>query len=566
MLIDKVTPYATPQQLQTLQEIKDAQERLLDKIAATRKEAADAVANQNWDLNARLQHSISENLEALALTWRERDNIQRDREQAYIEHFDGDERAILADVLEIVSAIEKEDYLSWQRLQTENLQQPLKRLSLSNEKSAKKEYRDLKQLATRGFRNCYFFILSRIRVQLNALAYYGSKDGEKRAAEFAEEKAGLFYSRPRNAEANRKTTAERLQKYVATVEQSYTDLIPVAQGNAIDLMRLVLSGDVDNLPDRRKRFNRSTAVSVNTQYEQKIVSSSSPNHNITVEISDVLGLVKGSPMAKKILTKILIHHKKGSDIITFPLQELVGEEMYKSLDTARNGYNNIGRHILTSIKVYGDEKKGNKLLEGDTTVIFPKVHVKGSTCYVWLGPGVNWDFITPYHSAIPPYYFNLPNRAADLLWLIFATARQRTKEIAEQGYFSISYRSIQYNLNLPNEADTKNPKRDIKDEIEKAVEQIEEKNRENAKPLTVGADPDFSLLPQADYDAPITDFLDSGKLLVYLKGDYARSFLEISKRTEDNVKDALNRQKKIEDEAHIRARAAQIKSQNKRKN
>lgn len=236
--------------------------------------------------------------------------------------------------------------------------------------------------------------------------------------------------------------------------------------------------------------------------------------------------------------------------------------MYSNMDTARKGFNNIGRDILTSLKVCGEVNTGRKkiLQEGDTTVVFIKAHVTKSVCHVYLNPYINWDFIAPYRAAIPAYYFNLPNRPADLLYLIFITARQRSKEIAEQGYFSISYRSIQYHLNLPDETKTKNPKRDIKDEIERAIEQIEEKNREYARPLQAGEDPDFSLLPQADYDAPIAEYLNEGKLLVFMKGNYAKNSLEIRQKTTARIEKNRKQKEKIDEEAQIRTRVKQLEN------
>lgn len=560
MFIDKVKLYETPQQQQELADNMRLQYELLESIVSLRRQATQAEKAGDTEKADSLKQSGMEKMEALGLAQREEGRIRREVEQAYIDHFNGDVEAILADVYEIVNATSKEEYISWQISRTNSLQPTLERLSEAQDKESKREYKAVKQMATRGYTNCYYFILARIRVQLNALAQYGSEEGEKRAAEIVEGKTGQFYSKPKGAKASKRPTVEIIQQY-EPASYEYGELLPMGHGQAIDLMRTVFGGDVDELPNRRKRFNRSTTITVEAQNEQRTIVSKSKNAEITLTVGDVTKLIKGNPMAKKILTKIFMNANEGSTVVQFSLRELVGEGMYSSLDSARNGFYKAG-DILTSLKLSGKTTKGKIVQQGQHSVLFPNVKVDKAVCEVALNQEIPWDLIAPYHTAIPAYYFNLDNRAADLLYLIFTTARQRTKDIAEKGFFTISYRNIQYQLNLPNETNTKNPKRDIKDEIERAIEQIEEKEREYAKDhsrqLKPGETPDFSLYPDADPDAPIKKYLDEGKLVVSLKGKYASTFHEIEKHTVERIDRNQKRQQKIEDEAKIRARANQL--------
>ena len=52
-----------------------------------------------------------------------------------------------------------------------------------------------------------------------------------------------------------------------------------------------------------------------------------------------------------------------------------------------------------------------------------------------------------------------------------------------------------------------------------------------------------------DSNAPIKDYLDKGYLKVSLKGDYAKRFIEISRKKADKIEAAEKRREKIADKA-----------------
>lgn len=319
----------------------------------------------------------------------------------------------------------------------------------------------------------------------------------------------------------------------------------------------------------------------------------------------VLSLIKANEQAihDGVLTK---------DYVSFPLQELVGIGFYTALRSARAGFN-AGVDTLTSLKIKGKtrKKKPKKKKETEKIVIdtdnvakpaetpeekqeptaeateaekkeapvkvkvdveeaedpeettggkdvlevlFTGGRIEKGQCFIYLNPRINWSFLTQYFTILPTYYFRLSNRASDLLYYIFYLARQNTKEIEERGYFTIGFRAIQHKLSLPSEKGLNNPLRDIKDPIEKAIEQIEDEHKATYDNM------EFTLLPVCDEEAPIAEYLDNGYLKVELKGAFATNFIAISKETEKQIAEAKKRQQKIQEKAIATAIAKKLEN------
>ena len=185
-------------------------------------------------------------------------------------------------------------------------------------------------------------------------------------------------------------------------------------------------------------------------------------------------------------------------------------------------------------------------------VLFTGGRIEKGQCFIYLNPRINWSFLTQYFTILPTYYFRLSNRASDLLYYIFYLARQHTRDIEERGYFTIGFRAIQHKLSLPNEKGLNNPLRDIKDPIEKAIEQIEDEHKATYDNM------EFTLLPVCDEEAPIAEYLDNGYLKVELKGAFATNFIAISKETEKQIAEAKKRQQKIQEKAIATAIAKKL--------
>ena len=151
-----------------------------------------------------------------------------------------------------------------------------------------------------------------------------------------------------------------------------------------------------------------------------------------------------------------------------------------------------------------------------------------------------------YYTILPRYYFRLPNRASDLLYYICYLARQNTKKIAEQGYYTISTRAIQHRLFLPSEVNNINPQRTIKQPIKDAINELmmEHSNRYGTTELRL----------ELIYNEKgnITDFLENGYLKVRITGDFAEPFMAISRNTANRIEAAQKRQTSIVDRALVK--------------
>lgn len=326
--------------------------------------------------------------------------------------------------------------------------------------------------------------------------------------------------------------------------------VPTSPASNLMFETIAAGDSIKLLPERKQRTSHtktSMTVSESKDGTRSNVSIDTPTANITIGITDIDKLAGSNKAAKKLFVLALIKANEQAirggvlarDHVSFPLQELVDMGFYSSLRSARTGFNS-GADVLTSIKIKGTIRKSkNHSVSVDALEVpFTGAHIKKGQCFIFLNDRLNWDFIAQYFTVIPRYYFRLPNKASDLLYYVFYLARQRTKEIADKGYFDISCRALQARLNLPDEKATLNPSRDIKGAISAAVDEIEKEHSASHH------NTDLSFLPMWDDEAPIADFLDRGYLRVFLKGPFAVPFMNISATAQKQIDAAQKRREK----------------------
>lgn len=164
MIIDKVLPYWTDEDGQRLAELQREQEALLAELVE-RKDVSKANLNK-W-------HKLEE----------EANKIRAQVETRYIKSHS--KKAILADVQEIVSAIEKEDFQN-------RIAERVRQLATLQADGAKEEsLAQLRQFTVENYENCYSFILSCLRVQLNALN--DEEASVTKVRTIIEKRVGLWY-------------------------------------------------------------------------------------------------------------------------------------------------------------------------------------------------------------------------------------------------------------------------------------------------------------------------------------------------------------------------------------
>lgn len=328
--------------------------------------------------------------------------------------------------------------------------------------------------------------------------------------------------------------------------------VPDSTASNLILETLGAGAAIADLPDRKRQINHGTTIEVFESGKSRRVTLSGSKSQVTIELADIDKLTGSNKPAKKLFVLSLIKANEQAihegqltrDYISFPLQELVDIGFYKSLRSARTGFNS-GMDTLTSLKIKGHiqqtRKKGSSI--DALEVLFTGAKIENNQCFVRFNYAIDWGFIVQYFTILPRHYFALPNRASDLLYYIFYLARQHTRDIEERGYFTIGFRAIQQRLQLPNEKGAANPQRDIKQPIEDAIVQIEDGHN------LVYGNTEFSLLPVCDEAAPIADYLDNGYLKVGLTGSFAKTFIAIGKDTAKQIETAQKRQARITEKA-----------------
>lgn len=342
--------------------------------------------------------------------------------------------------------------------------------------------------------------------------------------------------------------------------------VPDSTASNLILETLGAGAAVADLPARKRQVSHATTLEVLEQGRKRQVILKSPKASVTIELADIDKLTGSNKPAKKLFVLALIKAneqaihdgKLTKNYVSFPLKELIETGFYSTPQSARKGFN-AGMDTLTSLKVTGHiqqtKKKGSSI--DALEVLFTGARIERGQCTIFFNERINWSFIAQYFTILPRYYFRLPNRASDLLYYIFYLARQHTRDIEERGYFTIGFRAIQHRLHLPNENATKDRQRDIKDPIDEAIEQIENGHSD------LYGNMEFSLLPVYDEAATISEYLENGYLKVGLAGDFAKTFIAISKATAKQIDTAQKRKARIEEKAIATNMAKKLEAEDK---
>ena len=333
--------------------------------------------------------------------------------------------------------------------------------------------------------------------------------------------------------------------------------MPTSPITDIILRSMNTNGDLSVLASKRKTINHSQKISILENNKRRRIKINNRKYTAILELSDIEKLIGSNKSAKKMFVFILVKineqaYSNGTlrrDYIEFPLQELIDTGFYSQPQSARKGFKS-SLDTLTSLKISGTlQRRGEKAIEQSSIeVILTGGNIKNGVCTVYLNNRVNWGFIAVFYTVLPRYCFRLSNKAFDLLCYIFYLARQNIKDIEEKGYFNIGLRAIQERLNLPSEKDAQNPgkninnpERDIRQPIEKAIEEIEGLNNNR----------EFTITPIYDLNASIVHYLDDGYLKIELCGKYARNFVQLSIDSTQKIQKAKKRKEAIIEKARI---------------
>ena len=175
MIIDKVAPFWTEEDLKRLDEIITEMERL---------------GNGAEDISS--PEIVNAFMEQDSL----RQRLTSEVEERYIKSFSRKPTRIYDDVKEIVGAIEKEDFTEANARLRENLVKLEKEApeAVGNEP----RFAELKKAAVDNYDNCFFFIMQKLIPQENALYHYykGSPQSEARVRKIVDTQVTKWYVKP----------------------------------------------------------------------------------------------------------------------------------------------------------------------------------------------------------------------------------------------------------------------------------------------------------------------------------------------------------------------------------
>lgn len=303
------------------------------------------------------------------------------------------------------------------------------------------------------------------------------------------------------------------------------------------------------LPERMELArNKNTYTLTASDTARQITQQQSNGDLITLELSDIDKLKGTNKTISKLfafsLVKLNEQAEQGGQLtrntIEFSLQELVDRGFYSNTVNARAGVKKAFE-VLTNMKVSGTIAKGKKknIEQAELAVLFTYCRVKKNVVTVDLNSRINWEMLTQFYTILPKWAFSLPVKPWDLLYYVFYLARQNLDKISKQGYFTISFQAIHSRLVLPEAEYTKNPQRDIKEVIERAITEIEDRAHT----------PELQFIPRYNEKGNIKEFLSEGYLEVHFSGAYAVAFLDLYKRNTKRLEQAEKKKEQRKEKA-----------------
>ena len=314
--------------------------------------------------------------------------------------------------------------------------------------------------------------------------------------------------------------------------------------------------DFDKLPGRKAKYSHNPKGLKRAKIKDKgdpAISYNIGENKTIISITDMDKLAHNAHQRK--LTRHLLRLANEQCCnngvmsrydVEFPLSDLVGNNLYKNLDTARKGfYTAMG--TLQSLQITGKTerkgKNGKTLEQGERVNIFVKSSVKNGVCKVWLNPFMNWEYLFQFFTILPDYYLQLPDSSSDLLEYIFVQARQHGADIKAGKGFNISFRSICYKLNIPIEEEVSSStskKRDYNRFIKKPLE-------EAISGLTTMKDSGYTITVHCDNELPISQYLDTGYIEIAVKSDspYFKPLTDMSRRKEQLIQQREEKAERI---------------------
>jgi hypothetical protein len=307
--------------------------------------------------------------------------------------------------------------------------------------------------------------------------------------------------------------------------------------------------DIKEIPDRKSLYSKANITCQETS-EGFTITSNNGSTVASVTIPDISRLGRNNKDFQKLFLLFMVKVKEQAvaddgnlrkTYIEIPLQEFVDKGFYSSVESARKCVRKVcPRMGIFSISGKTGLRGRKTVLEEGGNSPFIGWRIRNSILFIGLNSNMSWHILTYFYTLIPAYYPKLSSRALTLLYKIAFLYRQstNTNKIKRNGFFTISYRAIQYYLNLPQETKTTNPRRDIRKRITETIQEIEDMERNTNKP------PEFFLERLDDDRLGISEYLDTGKLKISVCGQLKSELMRLSTSREKKQQDAAEKQDK----------------------
>lgn len=335
---------------------------------------------------------------------------------------------------------------------------------------------------------------------------------------------------------SQKATEETLTAFELTYkDKPLPPLESMPNGEALFVLSRILSAK-NGRPIKERANDRHEKIKAiqkddNYRFER---TSSKKNSIVIVELYDAKEYLQknNTPFLKVLLFILQKMAAQNFPLeVGFSLKELVSLGIYSNTNNARRAFKEFFNQ-QKKITLTGEVKKGRQTIKEEGGILFYHYEIKNGYVKLSVNENFNMEFIAPYFTVFPRFIYGLKNNNAfSLGYYIFYLARQNTKSIKEKGTFTINLDTVRDHLGLPTVEEARQSGRKYKqyiiDPIEDAIKDIEMAllNVPEAK------DCNFTITPYIPETSNINEWLD-GYLEIGLKGDFAKTFIEISTKAE----------------------------------
>lgn len=268
--------------------------------------------------------------------------------------------------------------------------------------------------------------------------------------------------------------------------------------------------------------------------------SNGKGSKISFEIADADRLINGQYFMRNLFFIIQkMNDQAFPDAVTISLDEMVNLKMYSRTDGALRGmrtfFRNQKKITLNGAikktkkrKIYAGENGTEKGIDGG---LFTHLLYDRGSSYVQfvVDPCFNTEFIAPYFTLFPRDAYRMSEKALSLTYYIFYLARQNTRNIKNGGTFKIKMDTVRNFLGFPDVDEVKDRKykKYIVDPLDRIIDEVERVIGETPEAQNQG----FTITPYVQYTGNVRDYLQ-GYLEIGLKGELAKTFIDIAEKTE----------------------------------